>query len=405
MSEFINNQSLRREQLKTLIKNIHQGHLSLEQAKKLFKEKFGTVSTEEIVAMEHDLIDEGVSVEEIQSLCDVHAAVFEGSIADIHAPKLDDEETPGHPLYEFIKENRYIEEVINKEIKPYLDTFTNNTILSLRIGFERLQNIHYHYAKKEYLFFPHLEKNGITAPPKVMWGVDDEIRQELDVIVKTLGQATFDEVDLRQKINLALTKVIDMISKEENILVPMLKQNLKTLEWIEVYQASDEIGWFLKAPETKWKYSLAPQKELDVKEEETSNEIKFKVGALNLEQLESILNTLPFDMTFVDHQGHVKYFSQGKERLFMRPALVIGRHVSLCHPPASVHIVDEIIESFKSGVKDHEDFWIKLGDKFVLIRYFAVRNENNEYLGTLEVSQDIKPLRELEGEKRLLAKK
>ncbi|NLN80165.1 MAG: DUF438 domain-containing protein, partial [Erysipelotrichia bacterium] len=357
------------------------------------------------VAMEHDLIDEGVSVEEIQSLCDVHAAVFEGSIADIHAPKLDDEETPGHPLYEFIKENRYIEEVINKEIKPYLDTFTNNTILSLRIGFERLQNIHYHYAKKEYLFFPHLEKNGITAPPKVMWGVDDEIRQELDVIVKTLGQATFDEVDLRQKINLALTKVIDMISKEENILVPMLKQNLKTLEWIEVYQASDEIGWFLKAPETKWKYSLAPQKELDVKEEETSNEIKFKVGALNLEQLESILNTLPFDMTFVDHQGHVKYFSQGKERLFMRPALVIGRHVSLCHPPASVHIVDEIIESFKSGVKDHEDFWIKLGDKFVLIRYFAVRNENNEYLGTLEVSQDIKPLRELEGEKRLLAKK
>lgn len=136
-----------------------------------------------------------------------------------------------------------------------------------------------------------------------------------------------------------------------------------------------------------------------------SNEIKFQVGALNVEQLEAVLNTLPFSMTFVDHEGHVRYFNQGKERIFMRHPSVIGRHVTMCHPPASVHVVEEIVESFKSGARENEDFWIKLGDKFVLIRYFAVRNENGEYLGTLEVSQDIKPLRELEGEKRLLDKK
>ena len=117
-----------------------------------------------------------------------------------------------------------------------------------------------------------------------------------------------------------------------------------------------------------------------------------------------MLNTLPFDMTFVDKDGHVKYFTQGKERIFDRPKTIIGRHVNMCHPPQSVHVVEEIVESFKSGRKDHEDFWIRLKDMFVYIRYFAVRSKNGEYLGTLEITQNIKPIVELEGEKRLVSK-
>ena len=116
-----------------------------------------------------------------------------------------------------------------------------------------------------------------------------------------------------------------------------------------------------------------------------------------------MLNTIPGDITFVDKNDKVKYFSQGKERIFARTKAVIGRSVQHCHPPASVHIVDKIVNSFKSGEKDHEDFWIKMGDKFVLIRYFAVRNKDGEYLGTLEFTQNIAPLKELEGEKRLLS--
>jgi PAS domain S-box-containing protein len=118
--------------------------------------------------------------------------------------------------------------------------------------------------------------------------------------------------------------------------------------------------------------------------------------------LEAMLNTLPVDITFVDKDNIVKYFSHGAERIFPRTKSVIGRSVENCHPPASVHVVEKVVEDLRSGKKDHEDFWIKMGEKYVLIRYFAVRGADGEYLGTLEFSQNIKPLQEITGEKRLL---
>jgi len=116
-----------------------------------------------------------------------------------------------------------------------------------------------------------------------------------------------------------------------------------------------------------------------------------------------MFNTLPIDITFVDKDGAVKYFSQGKERIFARPKTIIGRQVQNCHPPASVHIVEKIVEDLRSGKKEHEDFWIRMGDQYVYIRYFAVRNEKGEYLGTMEVTQNIKPIQEISGEKRLMS--
>ena len=116
-----------------------------------------------------------------------------------------------------------------------------------------------------------------------------------------------------------------------------------------------------------------------------------------------MLNTLPFDITFVDKNDTVKYFSQGKERIFPRTKTILGRTVSNCHPPASVHVVEQIVEDFKSGKKDNEDFWIDMRGQFVYIRYFAVRDEKDEYLGTLEVTQDIKHIQEIRGEKRLVS--
>jgi DUF438 domain-containing protein len=169
------------------------------------------------------------------------------------------------------------------------------------------------------------------------------------------------------------------------------------------------MGWFLEKPKVAWK-----DKQSEIEEEkpelnkneklQTDGMVNFDVGSLSVEQVNAMLNTLPFDMTFVDHEGHVRYFTQGKERIFVRPATIIGRHVSMCHPPASVHIVEGIIDSFKSGKKDHEDFWIRMKDMFVYIRYFAVRNNEGRYLGTLEITQNIKPIVELEGEKRLVSK-
>ncbi|MFA5474984.1 MAG: DUF438 domain-containing protein [Acholeplasmataceae bacterium] len=404
MSEFINNVSKKRqEKLREIILGLHEG-TSLEDAKAEFKKHFQDVSTAEITQMEQSFIKEGMAIEEIQRLCDVHAAVFEGSISDIHS--LSNHETiPGHPINVFKEENRRLEKLIETEIEPYLAQSGKTAVLMLRVAYDRLKEIHYHYSRKELLFFPKLEKVGLTGPPKVMWGVDDEIRAEIKAIIADLSSPDIDEVAVKEKIKANLVRVKDMITKEEHILLPMLVEHMNFFDWVLVDSSSEEVGFFLEKPKQQWKQQ--PKKEDEtVKEPEPvkTGEVPFDAGVLTFEQVNAILNTVPVDMTFVDHEGHVKYFTQGKERIFDRPKTVIGRHVSMCHPPQSVHVVEEILESFKSGEKDHEDFWIQLKDMFVHIRYFAVRSHSGEYLGTLEVSQNIKPIRELTGEKRLRSK-
>ncbi|MGE4571690.1 MAG: DUF438 domain-containing protein [Candidatus Izemoplasmatales bacterium] len=398
MSEFINNQTLERQiKLKDLIKKIHNG-MPLDEAKALFKKDFQEISTDEIVKLEQALMDEGMSMDEVQSLCDVHAAVFDGSITDIHKPK-SMMKIPGHPAKVFSDENHKILQLIEEEIQAYLGKTDPNSFLMLRIGFERLMEISKHYERKENLFFPALEKKGITSIPKVMWGVDDEIREDLKEVKSLLDDKSSNYQVIEKKILNVLERVKDMVMKEENILLPKLSDIMTFYDWIMADKASDEIGYFIEKPKESW----AVKEEKQEEEETVKGEIKFDAGHLSQVELNSILNTLPLDMTFVDKDGHVKYFTQGKERIFNRPVTIIGRHVSLCHPPKSVHIVEDIIESFKTGKKDHEDFYIHIKNMFVYIRYFAVRDKLGNYLGTLEITQDIKPIRDLEGEKRLVS--
>jgi hypothetical protein len=401
MSEFINN---RQEKLKEIIRGLHNG-TSLEDAKALFRAHFDEVTTAEISQMEQALIKEGMQVDEIQKLCDVHAAVFEGSISDIHSFG-DHTKIKGHPVKVFFEENERIEKLISEEIEPYLLQSGKTAELMLRVGYDRLKEIHHHYARKEYLMFPKLEKNGITAPPKVMWGVDDEIRAEIKEIIKQLSEIDHDEVHVKKLIQSNILRVRDMIFKENNILMPLLLENMNFFDWVIVDSSSEEIGWFLEKPKESWKQERPKDANEPVppKVENKTGSVSFDAGSLTFEEVNHMLNVLPFDMTFVDKDGFVKYFTQGKERIFDRPKTIIGRHVSMCHPPASVHIVEEIVESFRSGRKDNEDFWIKLKDMFVYIRYFAVRDMDNNYLGTLEITQNIKPIRDLEGEKRLISK-
>ncbi|NLN50018.1 MAG: DUF438 domain-containing protein [Acholeplasmataceae bacterium] len=403
MSELINNVSLKRQKkLKEIILGLHRG-VSLEEAKKEFKEHFEDVSTYEISQIEQALIKDGMKISEIQKLCDVHAAVFEGSISDIH--KLSDHtSTPGHPVKVFKDENQRIVRLIEEEIEPYLEKTGRTATLMLRVGYDRLKEIDKHYKRKEMLMFPKLEKVGITAPPKVMWGVDDEIRDEIKVIIDLLSQPKFDENNVKELIKTNTTKIKDMVFKEDNILLPMLLDYMTFFDWILVDSSSSEIGYFLEEPKESWKQVKEAEEEPEEKEIK-AGEVKLDAGSLSFEQVNQILNTLPLDMTFVDHNGHVKYFTQGKERIFDRPKTVIGRHVTMCHPPESVDVVERIIDSLRSGEKDYEDFWIQFKNMFVYIRYFAVRSKTGEFLGTLEITQDIKPIQEITGEKRLLRDK
>ncbi len=400
MSESINNREYRQNVIKQVIAQLHQGK-SVDEVKQQFEEAFSGVSASEISEAEGALIAEGLPVEEIQRLCDVHAAVFKGSIEEIHQPT-DQTQIPGHPANTLIRENRTIERILEKQIKPCLDGVDQEeNRKALKEGLEKLSGIDLHYLKKENLFFPYMEQYGITAPPKVMWGVDDEIRDMLKEVQKELTE-TGDNDTVKQKTEALAEKIKEMIFKEENILLPMLLETLTQDEWKRIAEESGEIGFLVdKVPV----WNPVSEYQPAVKEEKKEpGVITMPTGVFRTGELVRMLDTLPFDITFVDKDDVVKYFSQSPERIFPRTKAIIGRNVSNCHPPASVHIVEQIVADFKSGKKDNEDFWIKMGEeKYILIRYFAVRSEEGEYLGVLEVTQNIKPIQDITGEKRLVS--
>ncbi len=407
ISEFINNREYRQKVLKELIMELHGGK-TVEEVKPRFQELIKDISTHEIAQMEQSLMMEGMPPEEIQRLCDVHASVFKGSIEEIHKPQKQ-EETPGHPVHTFRLENKEIEKLINERLKPDAESFgtddTSGNLKALLKDIKELREIEKHYLRKENLLFPFLEKYGVTAPPKVMWGVDDEIRASMKEAEKLLESYDGNKRTVLDKINEAVNRVSEMIYKEENILFPMALDTVSEDEWVKVAEGSEEFGYCLIKPKNVWKPARADvEQEARDEGEKPSRDnayVRFDAGILTPEEINAMLNTLPLDVTFVDKSGSVKYFTQGRERIFARPKAIIGRKVENCHPPSSVHVVQKVVEDLMSGRKDHEDFWIKMGNKYVLIRYYAVRNADGEYLGTMEVTQDIRPIQEITGEKRL----
>ena len=404
MSEMINNREYRQKVLKQLITELHEGK-SVDEVKERFAELIEGVTPTEISAMENALIKEGLPVSEVQRLCDVHAAVFKGSIEEIHMAEKP-EDNPGHPVFTFKAENRALERLITKTIRPILTELKNNNsdkLSELKKALDKLWEVDRHYMRKENLLFPFMEKYDIVAPPKVMWGVDDEIRADIKD-ARSKAAAGADITDLVEAVEKVISRVEEMIFKEENILFPMVLETLNEDEWLKIARESDEIGYCLYKPTTEWKpvrvnieHKAQNEGEQPVKE----GYVKLESGILSFKEIEALLNTLPVDITFVDKEGLVKYFSMGKERIFPRTKAVIGRKVQNCHPPASVHVVEKIVEDLQSGKKEHEDFWIKKGDTFVMIRYFAVRDNNGEFLGIIEFTQNIAPIQAITGEKRL----
>ncbi len=399
MSEEINNREYRQNVLKALISQLHDGK-SVDEVKGKFAEVFENVSAEEIAQAEMVLIREGVPVSEVQRLCDVHAAVFKGSIEEIHRPT-DLSRIPGHPAHTLKRENRAIEKIVGSIRSKLVHIPDKEAVNALKHGLERLADIDNHYLKKENLFFPYMEKYGITAPPKVMWGVDDEIRAQIKAIRTNLETKNVSQ--LKEQVDSLLNKITEMIFKEESIMLPMLLENLTQDEWKIIADDSLDLGYCLIDSVPEWNPLVEKETEQVKHQERTPGVVTLPTGTLEIEELTHLLNTLPIDITFVDKDDTVKYFSQGAERVFPRNKAIIGRKVANCHPPASVHIVEELVEDFKSGKKEHEDFWIPAGEKYILIRYFAVRGESGEYLGVLEVTQNIKPIQTITGEKRLVS--
>jgi DUF438 domain-containing protein len=393
----------RMESLKGIIRGLHEGK-AVEEQKAEFARLLGEVSASEIAEMEQSLIKEGISEEQIKKLCDVHVQVFAESFEGGEPVQV----PAGHPVDTFRKENAAIGSVIDR-MRPILadladppDEVTGKKWLGMFAdSLEELAEIEYHYQRKENQLFPVLEDHGISGPSKVMWALHDDIRQMIkgvrqDTEAGNLGGIAADGMVL-------VTVVDDMIYKEENILFPMALETLSEADWGRVMRGGEEIGFTLIEPDTSWEPEEGPMAEAPpARYAGGEAPLWLSTGGLAPKQLDLILTSLPIDMTFVDADDKVQYYSANAERIFPRSPGIIGRSVQNCHPPDSVHIVQKILDSFRSGEKDTAEFWLQLGGKFIYIRYYAIRDEEGVYQGCLEVSQDVTGIRALEGERRLL---
>jgi len=411
MSELLDNRRYRMEKLKEMIRKLHDG-ADPEALKEEFWEILEEVGTSELSAMEAELMEEGLPQEEVQRMCDVHALLFRDSFGGAG----DVTDTPGHPIHTFRLENAKIRELAHryretlKRLLAWGEPLDAGLLGEWRQLHERLVVVDNHYQRKENLVFPYLEKAGLTGPPKVMWGVDDEIRGMVKAVGELLDSAgELRVVDLDLAVEALIGPMLDqmesMADKEDRILWPMAMEHLAQTQWQEVAASWREYGPLLVAPAGVWLPMAMGFETASGAGEgtvENASVIRFPSGRLTLEQLTAMLNTLPVDITFVDAEDTVAYFSEGPDRVFARSRTVLGRQVQNCHPPKSLHIVQRIVDDFREGTRDVAEFWIEMGGRFLHIRYFPVRAEDGSFLGTLEMTQDVTAIRALEGERRLL---
>jgi hypothetical protein len=379
---------VRIDTMKEIIKDLHAGK-DVESQKKKFGELIKDVAPWEIAQMEQRLIAEGMPESEIKGLCDVHVKVFQEALEHQTVPGL----PAGHPVHTLMLENRACEGIL-KEAEAIKD-FVKEKDKLLDI-LDRLVQINVHFVRKENQLFPILEAKGITGPSKVMWALHDDIRGFIKDVRKRATDNKMEQVAIT-----ALVKMVtDMIYKEEHILFPMALEILSEEDWAKARKGEEEAGYAWIKPETQWKASAESFQQLLPAEKIGS--LNLDTGQLTPEQANLMLTHLPVDISFVNERDEVAYYSASPERIFPRSPGVIGRKVQNCHPPKSMDSVQRILDAFRAGKKDAADFWIQMQGKFILIRYFAVRDADGKYRGCLEVSQDVTAIRKLEGQKRLL---
>ena len=406
MDELNKENQSRKDLLKHMILQLHEG-VAPEEVRGRLVTLLKSIPYNEVVQVEQELINEGLPEEEVLKFCDIHTEVLDGQIDQTGAREI----PVGHPVDTFKKENRELLKLIQtmggfyEKVKQPEEVDLETYILQLKAFFNNLMDVEKHYLRKENLLFPYLEKYNITGPPKVMWGKHDETRELLKVAREGLDvKGGMDLAELETLVELVLKPasgaVSDMVMKEEEILFPMCMDKLSDEEWYQISQESPELGYCLYDPDIEWKpEGVEPSPVARTME----GSVQLPTGKLSIPELIAFFGTMPVELTFVDSQDKVRFFSHGKKPIFNRNRAVIGRDVRLCHPPKSVHVVEQVISDFKSGKEERASFWLEMKGLFVHIEYHALRDEFNKYLGTLEVVQDITELRKIEGEQRLLS--
>lgn len=388
--------------LAVLLRRLVDGQ-SFTDVQKDFLNQFDQITADELAQAENLLVAEGVAVEAIQRTSGLHTDLVAGNIksADLtDNVRLD--QIPGHPAFVFKGENEGISSFIGRQLKPdielYLASQSENDRLNLLSDARELLDIGKHYERKENLFFPYLERQGITAPPQVMWGVDDIIRALMKLLLETLEQHPVQTKRVRLVADRLLTQVERMIIQENDILIPMLLGVMSDADWILAAQESAQIGYvFNKGIEgasnsDSATWLLAQTGGVAQEPVQPADKIRLPSGNFSVAQLTAMLNTLPTDLTFIDSDDIVQYYSEGKHQVFTRTRTIIGRNVYLCHPPLIVPRIRKLIEAFRRGEKNEAIVPVRKGSRLDLVRYYAVRDEQGTYLGTVEVTEEVSGL-------------
>lgn len=392
-----------KELIRYLIKQLHEGK-NPEEVKVKFRNVLRKVSPTEIAQIEQELVNEGMPQKDLRKLCNIHLAIFRESLGK---QKVETD----HPIYVFMEEHKIILQHLG-ELKSIIqkvgaaESFeeVDDEIHELKHIAEHLMEMEKHNVREENVLFPYLQKRGITEPPAIMWAEHNELREkkkQLLELLKTHGKLSFRDFAKRlaNTGNYLTEELPHHIYKENHILYPAALRTIKDEEWKEIKEQCDELGYCCFTP----KYLKAGEEEVK-KEEKSALEgtMNFETGSLTKEEIKGMLNALPVDITFVDAENTVRYFNKAEGRIFPRTKTVIGRKVQQCHPPKSVHVVNQVIDDLKHRRRKSADFWIDMNGRKIYIRYFPMRNQEGEYMGCLEVTQDITDIQKIKGERRLL---
>ncbi|MDX1708477.1 MAG: DUF438 domain-containing protein, partial [Desulfobacterales bacterium] len=343
----------KQQALKEIIKALHAGE-DMAVLKQRFRQLVQGVEATEIAKMEQALMDEGLPAEEIKRLCDVHVEIFKEALEEQDRP----DPPMGHPVHTFMKENRASEKIMSETSMllgrighpPKPAAFSENS-QALGVLIDRLSEIDTHYTRKENQLFPMLEAHHFTGPSQVMWSIHDDIRASLKQAREAFARS--EPEDTIAPLKEAIQAIRDMIYKEEHILYPASLDMLTDQEWVKVKEGEAAIGFAWVVPDTGWPHDIiqepqAPAPEPQAVVEQVAGALGLDTGHMTLEQINLMLTHLPVDLTFVDENDRVAYYSEGPERIFPRSPAIIGREVRNCHPPKSVHLVNQILDAFKS---------------------------------------------------------
>jgi len=357
------------------------------------------LTKDDVSTVFYDLGQHGYEFQENSEVINFYHEVIEDKIA----AGVIQQYAPGHPAAVYLEENRLLRSLFNQinKLDPEQDHHQFKSV------FDKICKVELHYARKENQLFPCLEKHGWDSPSKNMWAFHDDIRALIKEVGIALKESNFNLV--KQKLPNLLAEMSHLIGVEEQRLIPNAMSMLKEDEWKDMYIGDEEIGWMLDEkpaayPERKEEEYVHPSKLKKPSDSslDTDDKYHFDEGYMTPEQVNLLFKTMPLDITYVDENDRVVFYNRGEDRLFPRSKNVIGREVRYCHPPKSVDSVLRILEEFRNGTQDVADFRIFVKGRFILIRYFAVRDNDGTYRGVMEMSQDITDVKTMEGEQRLL---